>query len=101
MKMEGAGRGSLLAPAPGRVSAAGRNIPELTARRREPATGDTWVKLGDAAARAVERRLRAARFDWHNLAEIISTPRELPGPEWSDHSDWRAMLHACRAHAAV
>jgi hypothetical protein len=45
MEMERAGRGSRLAPAPGRVSAAGRGHPEVKANRREPQGSATILTI--------------------------------------------------------
>jgi hypothetical protein len=49
------------------------------------------------AARAIERTLRAANADWHDLTERLSAPRSPPPPP-PPSASWEAKREFCLRH---
>jgi hypothetical protein len=50
------------------------------------------------AARAIERTLRAANADWHDLTERLSAPRSPPPPPPPPPASWEAKRNFCLKH---
>jgi hypothetical protein len=71
-----------------------RNLPPIVAKLvpRLASTHDGEVV---ATARAIERALRAASLDWHDLVARIGGR---PAPERAKGCDWPDDLHFCTSH---
>jgi len=56
-----------------------------------------------SAARAIDRTLRTAGADWHDLTGLLATPAPKPRTNKSrdddSNNDWRAMRAFCEKHS--